>query len=375
VSFHYYTVEASTAIFRNSVHTQPSAYNIIEPKSTDYKPTPDSPLLQITTPPHTKPARIQFAHQLKHPRDVTPPSRISSNTLVTTHAAAEESLNQSSTLDLLCLHNLYLTVFHKGPQEIQLPHTRERVAIFAHNANWTNPSHPDNSFLSFTSIQSQNLIAIAEFHTEHHTLQQSNPEQYQQLLNLLQTTGDYTDYNKHITIYETREHRHYNLTRTRCITTLTTLPTQTKQLPPAPKKRPRSPHSPDYPPPNVTLTDVDVTTTGNILLSSDEEQHTDSEHSDTDNAAATFLIPVGAHPHDHIFDNDPHSTYPRSLLTNTRRRSTTNRPRATSSTYRIRIHTHTHSHTFHPESGLNRTRTQLTNNPLQPIGYGNPFHA
>jgi site-specific DNA-cytosine methylase len=357
------------------MHTQ-SAYNVIEPKLTDYIPTPDSPLLQITTPPHTKPARLQFAHLLKHPRDVSPPSRISSNTLVTTHAAVAEALNHSNILDLLCLHNLYLTVFHKGPQEIQVPQTRERIAVFAHNANWTNPSHPDNSFLSFTSIQSQNLIAIAEFHTEHHTLQQSNPEQYQQLLNLLQTTGEYTDYNKHITIYETREHRHYNHTRTTCITTLTTLPTPPKesQLPPAPKKLPRSPHSPDYPPPNVTLTDVDVTTTGNILLSSDDER-TDDEHSDTDNAAAAPLMPIGAHPQDHIFNYDSHSTSPRSFMTNTRRRSTANRPRATSSTYRIRIHTHTHTHTFHPESGLNRTTNQPSNSPLLPIGYGNPFHS
>jgi hypothetical protein len=230
------TVKASTAIFKNSMHTQPSAYNIIEPKSTDYNPSPDSPLLQITTPPHTKPARIQFAHQLRHPRDVSPPSRISSNTLVTTHAAAAGPLNHSSTLDLLCLLNLYLTTYHKGPQEIQLPNTNnDRIAVFAHNANWTNPSHQDNPFLSFINIHTQDLIAIAEFHSTKHTLQQSNPEQYQQLFNLLQTNNNYTNYENKVTLYETHEHRHYNHTRTKCIMTLPA-PLQQQQLPPAPKK-------------------------------------------------------------------------------------------------------------------------------------------
>ena len=144
------------------MHTKQSPYNIIEPKSTDYVPSPDSPLLQITTPPHMQPAKAQFSHLVKHPRQVTPPSRISSNTMVTTHAAATGPLNHSNTLDLLCLLNLHLTTYHQGPQEIQLPNTNnDRIAVFAHNANWTNPQHQDNSFLSFINIHTQDVVAIA----------------------------------------------------------------------------------------------------------------------------------------------------------------------------------------------------------------------
>jgi hypothetical protein len=117
--------------------------------------------------------------------------------------------------------------------------------------------------MSLVNIHTEDIVGVAEFHTSKLTLQQSNPEQYQQLFNLLQTTENYTNFDNKVTLYETHEHRHYNHTRTKCIMTIPT-PPQQKPITPAAKKRPRSPHSPDYPPPNISLTDVDITTSGNI---------------------------------------------------------------------------------------------------------------